>query len=286
MDKRILVFSFITIYLFLVPVALAQIPELPEFKLGVGIPSDLANLLESFGVPRELSIDYGLLLIYVIVPMITFIIILKAILVDQVMVNLSPSFSGAMGWIFCILVIIFLLPTGLIGAVAMMLYALSGIVVIYGFGFLIMMEGLNYVTKSKPWWWKFIILGIVGFFISLLFFPSLGLLIGLIIVAYSIFRAWRARANMKAALLGLKPLEGEIRKANFERAIGKINRLIKKLPSNMRADAELKYIELLEDAGAKYISNAIDEAAWKKHINSIEERIKAQIEVSKRLEKS
>jgi len=172
MDRKILILSFITIYLLLVPVVLAQIPE---FEFGVGIPSDFANLLESFGIPRGLSVDYGLLLIYIIVPMITFIIVLKAILVDQIMVNLSPSFSGAMGWIFCILVIIFLLPTGLIGAVAMMLYALSGIVVIYGFGFLILMETFNYFTRGKPWWWKFIIFGIIGFFIATVFLQSLGL---------------------------------------------------------------------------------------------------------------
>lgn len=109
-------------------------------------PENLIEFLVSFGIPQEIASSWPLLFIYVVVPIATFAIVLEAVMVRTIIVEMMgfKIFRGWRGWVFVLLVILFLIPTGLVGAFAMWLYASAGILVIYGFAALLF---INIVKK-------------------------------------------------------------------------------------------------------------------------------------------
>jgi len=160
-----------------------------DFFKGFQTPTSLVDFLKNFGITEEISINWGGLIFFIIVPMLTFMIVLKAILVDSVIVGAMRlnTFRGWKGWIFVLLIIIFLFPTQILGMFAMWLYAAAGILVIYGFGALLIIAVIKRLIPGV----KGRALGgiiaavIIGIFLAF-FNPAFGFIIAILGIAMGI----------------------------------------------------------------------------------------------------
>lgn len=156
-------------------------------------PDLLVNFLTYFGIPKEITVNWGGILYYIIIPMLTFAIVLKTILIDTIVVDTIGirTFRGWKGWLFVLLIISFLAPTGILGMTAMWLYATAGILVVYGFGALLIMgvvSRLIYRRTGAPFYG--LVAGVIISALLALFIPGVGIVLAILgilmaIVGYS-----------------------------------------------------------------------------------------------------
>ncbi len=152
-------------------------------------PEYLVNFLEGFGIPKEITADWRGIIFFIIIPILTFSLVLKGIMIDEVVVNMMGirTFEGWKGWIFVLLIVLFLFPTGLVGMFAMWLYAAAGILVIYGFGALLI---IGVITRLAPGikgkWLGGLVLSIFALIFLSFINPGFAIIIGILGILMSL----------------------------------------------------------------------------------------------------
>ena len=163
---------------------------------GPAIPNELVNFLTYFGVPSDVLVGWGGLVFYIIIPFLTFAIILKAILIDEIIVNTMKltQLGGRKGWILIVLILGFLFPTGIVGAMAMWLYAVAGIMVVYGFGALLILAVIQRLTYKRTGGGIIALsLGIIIAALAAVFIPQAGVLIAILSTIMAVYGFSRTR---------------------------------------------------------------------------------------------
>ncbi len=213
MNKKGLILSFVLSFMLLTNVALAQyewFSDLGELfgAGGGGAPPDaLIGFLNYFGVPEDILVGWGGIFYYIIIPLATFALVLKAILVEEIMVNTMKleTFRDWRGWLFILLILGFLLPTGLVGMTAMWLYASAGILVIYGFGALLLMaviQKLTYMRGGRDYYT--LVIGVIVAALVAAFIPNVGIVLAGLAIFMSIVGYRRTRRIAVMGPLGDK----------------------------------------------------------------------------------
>lgn len=171
---------------------------LPKWFKEKNTPMALVRWLEMFGIPEEITVNWGAIVFFIIVPMATFSLVIKYVLVDEIIVNTMKisKFSGFGGWLFVFLIVFFLLPSGILGRAAMWLYASAGILTVYGFGALLVIGVLDkFILPYMPgkWYLAPLIITFLGIVFTMLV-PWFGIIIGILGVLWTVIGYTRHRS--------------------------------------------------------------------------------------------
>jgi hypothetical protein len=279
MKKIKLLIFFLILLVFLAKPVYAQPEKVWEnIQNFIGEPPELlVNFLKGFGLPEEVLIDWGLIILYIIIPILTFAIVLKAIMVDEVIGRLMglKTFKGWKGWAFVLLIILFLFPTGLVGMVAMWLYAAAGILVIYGFGALLI---VGIITKLAPGvrgrWLAGLVITIFAFIGLSLFNPIFAITIGIL----GILMTLGSYSKRKYLKIGEPYEEARKRGEDVTMEIYSIlDKYWEKIPDAQKGSASSEGKKLIRRAFAGEFS----EEEIEKEIKSFEEYVKKLTEPPK-----
>jgi hypothetical protein len=283
MKKIKLLIFFLILLVFLIKPVYAQDDWFSGWKNLVSgqlgpTPDFLVNFLKNFGLPEEILVDWGGIIFYIIIPILTFAIVLKAVMIEEVIVNMMGfrTFEGWKGWVLVLLIVLFLFPTGLVGMFAMWLYAAAGIFVVYGFGALLI---INIVKKFIPSGSPRMIFGIfagvlvcvfLSFFVHFIF----AFLIGIIAIATITLKEYR---TYKAA--SEKEIHKDISKFK-DWVANEISILFAKYRSDLPIQSRRKYAAAAREIYA--FAESYSEKEIRERLKHLEDEMKKEIETLKK----
>lgn len=228
-------------------------------------PTKFRDFLAVFGIPTEITEYWEMFIFFMLIPIATFALVIHSILIQEIIVNTMnlQAFAYWKGWIFTLLIIIFLLPTGILGRFAMWLYASAGILTVYGFGTLLIIGVADRLLLSVTgaWYWGSIGAVLVGVILAF-FVPVFGILIGFLGMLMAI-RGYIA--HREVGVLG--PLQQA--KKDIIRLKADINN-VKRHPEFKRlaADEQNALSILMDDQKRNLAANAITYQVARDNINA------------------
>lgn len=242
----------------------AQLRELRDLSnrplplTGIQLPQSLEDFLLNFGFTTNfLSAEgWGGVLYFIIIPLLTFAIVLKAILIDEIITGMMgfSQFQDWKGWAFVLLILGFLVPTGILGMAAMWLYASAGIFVVYGFGALLILSVARrfFITNfgvAVAAGVTILIVVIISFI-----FPQIAIIVAPLGIGWAVLGYIRSRgitARSEAhTLIG----EANIMRANFNTWFN--THVRGKYGSKVETDIISEWDRLLEDFGLGSMNRA------------------------------